>query len=40
MAHLLAHEDIETSGFDASITTDIPIGAGLSSPAALEVDAG
>ena len=40
MAHLLAREGIETNGFDASIATDIPIGAGLSSSAALEVAAG
>ena len=40
MAHLLAHEGMEMIGFDASIATDIPIGAGLSSSAALEVAAG
>ena len=40
MAHLLTREGIKTSGFDASITTNIPIGAGLSSSAALEVAAG
>lgn len=40
MARLLAQEGIETTGFDASITTDIPIGASLSSSAALEVAAG
>jgi galactokinase len=40
MAHLLTREGIETSGFDASIATDIPIGAGLSSSAAFEVAAG
>ena len=40
MAHLLIEEGVEVPGFDAHITTDIPVGASLSSSAALEVAAG
>ena len=40
MAQVIAEEGIGVSGFDASIRTDIPVGAALSSSAALEVAIG
>ncbi len=40
MISLLAEHGVECNGFDASITTTIPIGASLSSSAALEVATG
>ena len=40
MARLLAEAGIEVTGFDAHITTTIPVGASLSSSAALEVATG
>lgn len=40
MASFLAEDGVDVPGFDASISTDIPVGASLSSSAALEVAAG
>lgn len=40
MAAFLAEDGIEVQGFEAMISTDIPVGASLSSSAALEVAAG
>ncbi len=40
MARFMAEDGLEVGGFDATITTTIPVGASLSSSAALEVAAG
>ena len=40
MAHLLAEAGVAVTGFEASVRTDIPVGASLSSSAALEVATG
>lgn len=40
MAAFLAEDGVDVQGFDAAISTDIPVGASLSSSAALEVAAG
>ena len=40
MARFMAEDGLSVTGFDASITTTIPVGASLSSSAALEVAAG